>query len=160
MGYASHSVHSITAQPPGSRGVLIELTLPIAYDYQYEGLPHYSDKVGSELYERCVPTVLTVLARHNLPLVHAFPLPRLNADGSVARACGLYIPVARLSARVVMELRRELGLAVPGLTVTSGSSVVSGPVAQEVGKLARGEAARPAAHAVDDDPEYATAHGG
>jgi hypothetical protein len=156
MGYyASHSVHSINGRPFGSRGVLIELTLPTTFDYGYEGEPHHPDRAGDDLYERCVPLILAVLAKYDLPGCHAFPLPYLNEDGTVTRACGLYVPAERLSARVVMDLRRELGLAVPGLTVTSGSSVVFGPLPQEVRQFPRGEAVRPTPHAVYGDPEYA-----
>jgi hypothetical protein len=153
MGYALHSVHSISGAPFGKRGVLIEVTLPTSYDYAFDGTPHRPDRAGNDLYERCVPLVLAVLARHNLPGCHAFPLPHVNSCGTITRACGLYVPVARLAARVVMELRRELGLAVPGLTVTSGSSVVCGPVAQEVGEFPRREAGGAAAHAVYCDPQ-------
>jgi hypothetical protein len=159
MGYASYTVYSTNARPPDARGVLLEITLPTSFDYQYAGAPHKSDKAGDDLYERCVPLIMEVLGRHRLPEVHAFPLPHVNACGLITRACGLYIPVQRLSARVVMELRREIGLAVPGVTVTAGSSVVSGPVAEEVRQFPRGEAARPTPHAVDDDPEYAGACG-
>jgi hypothetical protein len=157
MGYASHSVHSATAQPFGARGVLIELTLPTAFDYPFDDLPHQPDQPGNDLYERCVPLILMVLAKYDLPGCHAFPLPYLNEDGTVTRACGLYVPAERISARVVMDLRRELGLAVPGLTVTSGSSVVFGPLSEQVREFPRGETVRATPHAVYGDTEYATA---